>query len=111
MTKGIATQGAPLSITTSYDENSWKFDAAVPVDRNDVPVTGDIKSGSTYAGKAVQFMHLGTYNKLAETAHKARVWLVVQGYKTKDRVIEEYLRGPSSAPPEQLQTRLVFPVE
>lgn len=108
---GIVAQSAPLSITTSYDENSWKFDAAIPVDRNDVQATGDIKSGSTYSGKAVQFMHQGSYDKLAGTAHKAQIWIVIQGYKPKDRMIEEYLRGPVDTPPEQLQTRLVIPVE
>lgn len=108
---GVTIQGAPMSITTSFDENSWKFDAALPVDRNDVEATGDIKRGDTYAGKAIQFMHVGTYDKLAETAQKAHAWLVVQGYKSRDRVIEEYITDPGNTPVEQLQTRLVIPVE
>jgi len=107
----ITMQGAPLTITTSYDANGWKFDAGVPVDRNDVAATDDIKSGETYAGKAVQFVHVGPYDKLGDTTQKAYAWLAVQGYKPKDRLIEEYISDPGNTPPEQLQTRLVIPVQ
>jgi effector-binding domain-containing protein len=108
---GIAMQGAPSTITTSNDANGWKFDAAIPVDRNDVVPTGDIQSGETHAGKAVQFMHVGPYDKIGDTTQKAYAWLAVQGYKPTDRMIEEYVSDPGNTPPEQLQTRLVIPVQ
>jgi effector-binding domain-containing protein len=108
---GIAMQGAPLTITTTDDANGWKFDAALPVDRNDAAPTGDIRSGETYAGRAVQFMHVGAYDKVGDTKQKAYAWLAVQGYKPKDRLIEEYVSDPGNTPPEQLQTRLVIPVQ
>jgi len=108
---GIAMQGAPMTITTSHDANGWKFDAAIPVDRNDAAPSGDIRSGETYAGKAVQFKHVGPYDKLGETMQKAYAWIAVQGYKAKDRLIEEYISDPGNTPPEQLQTRLVVPVQ
>jgi effector-binding domain-containing protein len=108
---GIAMQGAPITITTSYDQSGWKFDAAIAVDRNDVAPTGDIKAGTTYAGKAVQFTHVGPYDKIGDTTQKAYAWLAVQGYKPKDRLIEEYISDPGNTPAEQLQTRLVIPVE
>jgi effector-binding domain-containing protein/carbon monoxide dehydrogenase subunit G len=108
---GIAMQGAPLTVTTSYDSNGWKFDAAIPVDRNDVAAGTDLQAGTTYAGKAVQFIHRGPYDKLSETIPKAYAWLNVEGYKPKDRLIEEYISDPGNTPVDQLQTRLVFPVE
>lgn len=107
----IAMTGAPLTITTSYDATAWKFDAGIPVDRNDVVPTDDIKAGETYAGKAVQFMHVGPYEKIGDTTMKAYAWLAVQGYKPSDRMIEEYVSDPGKTPPEQLQTRLKIPVK
>jgi effector-binding domain-containing protein len=107
----LGMQGAPMTITTSYDANGWKFDAAMPVDRNDAATSGDIKSGETYAGKAVQFTHVGGYDKIGDTVQKAYAWLAVQGYKPKDRLIEEYISDPGNTPPDQLQTRLVIPVQ
>ena len=110
-TNGIAMQGAPMTITNSYDTNGWKFDAAIAVDRNDAPALGDIKSGETYAGKAVQFLHTGPYDTVGDSVQKAYAWLAVQAYKPKDRLIEEYISDPGNTPADQLKTRLVIPVE
>ena len=108
----LAMQGPPMTITNSYDEKvGWKFDAAIAVAANDIPPTGDLKSGATYSGKAVQFTHVGGYDKLPATIAKAYAWLAVHGYKPKDRLIEEYIGDPGSVPVDQLKTLLKFPVE
>jgi effector-binding domain-containing protein len=108
---GLTMQGAPLTITTSYDKSGWKFDAAVPVDRNNAATRDDIQSGATYGGTAVQFIHVGPYDKLSDTIAKAEAWLSVQGYKVTGRLIEEYISDPGNTPPEQLQTRVTIPVQ
>lgn len=109
---GITMAGAPLTITNSYDATAWKFDAGIPVDRNDaVPADADVKSGTTYAGKAVQFMHVGPYEKIGDTTMKAYAWLAAQGYKPTDRLIEEYVSDPGNTPADQLKTRLKIPVQ
>ena len=108
---GLAMQGPPLTITTSYDKNGWKFDAGAPVARNDIATREDIQAGSTYAGPAVQFVHVGPYDKIGDTIMKAYAWLAVQGYKPKDRLIEDYISDPGTTPADQLQTRLTLPVE
>ena len=107
----LTMQGAPLTITTSYDKSGWKFDAAIPVERNDAATREDIQSGATYGGNAVQFMHVGPYDRIGETVAKAYAWLSVQGYKAKGRLIEEYISDPGKTPPDQLQTKLTIPVE
>lgn len=107
----IAMTGAPLTITTGYASGNWSFDAAIPVDRNDAPGPGDVKSGNTYAGKAVQFMHTGPYEKLPDTTTRAYAWLALQGYKASPNVIEEYVNDPTTVPPDQIQTRLTIPVQ
>jgi len=107
----LAMQGPPLTITTSYDKTGWKFDAGVPVERNDAATREDIQAGATYAGNAVQFTHVGPYDRIGDTITKAYAWLAVQGYKPKGRLIEDYVSDPGTTAPEQLQTRLTFPVE
>ena len=108
---GLTMQGAPLTITTSYDKSGWKFDAAIPVDRNNAATRDDIQSGATYGGTAVQFVHVGPYDKLSDTITKAEAWLSVQGYKVTDRLIEEYVSDPGNTPPEQLKTKVTIPVQ
>lgn len=107
----LTMQGAPMTITTSYDKSGWKFDAAIPVDRNDAATREDIQSGATYGGNAVQFMHVGPYDRIGDTVARAYAWLSVQGYKAKGRLIEEYISDPGKTPPDQLQTKLTIPVE
>ena len=107
----IQMAGPPLTITTSWDQSGWKFDAGVPVERNDAPTREDIQAGSTYAGNAVQFVHVGPYDRIVDTLMKSYAWLAVQGYKPKDRLIEDYISDPGNTPAEQLQTRLTIPVE
>jgi effector-binding domain-containing protein len=107
----LTMQGPPLTITTSYDANGWKFDAAVPVERNEAATREDIQAGATYAGRAAQFTHVGPTDKIGDTTTKAFAWLAVQGYKAKDRLIEDYISDPGNIPPEQLQTPLTVPIE
>ena len=108
---GIKMIGAPMTITRSFTPTNWTFDAAAPVDRNDVAGTGDVHAGNTYGGKAVQFLHTGPYEKLSETTTKAYAWLVIEGYKPSENVIEEYINDPTAVPPEQIQTRITIPVQ
>lgn len=108
---GLNQTGAPLAITTSYDNSGWKFDAAIPVDRSDNLSTTDVRAGSTYSGKALVFTHVGAYDKLGDTIMKAYAWTAVQGYKTKDRLIEEFVSDPGNTPAEQVVTRIKIPVE
>jgi len=108
----LTMQGPPMTITNSYDpKTGWSFDAAIAVAANDSAPTGDIKSGSTYAGKAVQFTHVGGYDKLPATITKAFAWLAVHGYRPRDRLIEAYISDPGSTPVDQLKTLLKIPVE
>ncbi len=108
----LAMQGPPLTITTSYDKTAgWKFDAAISVAANDIAPSGDIKAGTTYAGKVAQFTHVGAYDNISDTIMKAYAWLAVQGLRPKDRMIEEYVSDPGNTPVEELQTRIKIPIE
>ena len=107
----ISMQGAPLTITTSHEGEPWAFNAGIPVDRNDVAAAGNIQSGTTYAGKAVQFMHVGPYEQLPDATKKAFGWLTLQAYKPAGGPIEEYVNDPTTVPPEQIQTRITIPVQ
>jgi effector-binding domain-containing protein/carbon monoxide dehydrogenase subunit G len=108
---GVTMTGAPLTITTEYGSGGWKFDAAIPVDRNDAATREDVQAGTTYAGRAAQFVHVGPYDTIGETTTKAFAWLAVQGYKAHDRLIEDYISDPGNTPPGQLRTQLTIPIE
>lgn len=53
----------PLAITRKWDEKSWAFDAAIPVNSSDIKTEGRIKFGSSYAGKVVKAVQKGPYEQ------------------------------------------------
>jgi len=108
---GVTMQGAPMTITTSFDKSGWKFDAAIAVDRNNAATREDIQAGATDGGSAAQFVHLGPYARIGETVNKAYAWIAVYGYKPRGRLIEEYINDPGKVPESELQTRLTIPVQ
>lgn len=107
----IVVVGAPLSITTANTTTGWQFDAAIAVDHNEGPADEQVKAGSTYAGKAMQFSHIGAYDKLADSVAKAYAWLAVHGYQATDRRIEEYVDDPGVTPVEKLRTLIQIPIK
>jgi effector-binding domain-containing protein len=109
--QGIAMAGPVLTITKSADAQNWTFDAAVSVDRNDAAPTGDVQAGTTYAGKALQFIHMGAYDQLPAVTKKAYAWAALQGYTPSPNAIEEYVNDPTTVPESQIQTRITIPVQ
>lgn len=108
---GIAMQGPPLTITTTWDAGGWTFDAAMPVERNDAATRDTIQAGTTYAGPALKFLHVGPYDALGATITKAYAWAEAVGYKTTGRLIEDYLSDPGTTPADQLETSITIPIE
>ncbi len=108
---GLSATGAPIAITSFWDERGYAFDAAIPVNKTDIPLGGRVKAGKTYAGKAVVGVHTGPYPTMTKTYEKLETYLAVRGWKHKDRYYEEYLNSPAKTPPEKLMTKVYFPVE
>jgi effector-binding domain-containing protein len=103
--------GVPLTITSAYDDGVWKFDAAIPVDRNDVALDGEVRAGTSPSGKAMRFVHVGPYTGLAAFHARVRAWLEVHGMRVRDRVMEQYVSDPATMPEADLVTHLIYPVE
>jgi effector-binding domain-containing protein len=108
---GLSTSGAPIAITSFWDERGYAFDAAIPVNKTDIPLGGRVKAGKSYAGKVVVGVHTGPYPTMAKTYEKLEAYLAVRKWKHKDRYYEEYLNSPADTPPEKLMTKVYFPVE
>ncbi len=108
---GIALAGAPYTVVTAHTADSWSFDAGIPVERNDAAPAGRVKAASTFAGKVVDFKHVGPYDKLVDTHTKATAWLAVSGKKETGHRIELYVSDPATTAPEALETTVRVPIE
>ena len=62
---GLKASGPPMTIYTSTDDTGFQFQAAVPVAQAPtVPANSGITVGKSPAGKALKFVHRGSYDAL-----------------------------------------------
>lgn len=54
--------------------------------------------------------HCGPYEKLAPAYHILSAWVTENGYEFAESPREIYVNDPRTVPPEELLTRLEFPI-
>jgi effector-binding domain-containing protein len=110
--RGIKPNGPPMTIYTETNDTGFRFRAAVPVAQvpKDAP-KGDIAVGKTPSGKALKFVHRGSYDALDSTYEAITDYLDDQGLDAKDVFIEEYASGPLQAGDDKLVVNVFVPVK
>jgi effector-binding domain-containing protein len=91
---GIVMAGRPLTVFVETSDENFKFDAMVPIDKapEGTPATaGDIRFGTTPAGKAYRFVHKGPYDEIDSTYETITAYLDAKDIVAKDAFIEEYV--------------------
>jgi effector-binding domain-containing protein len=109
---GIKPNGPPMTIYTETDDTGFRFRVAVPVAEapKDAP-KGDIAVGKTPSGKALKFVHRGSYDALDSTYEAITDYLDDKGLDAKDVFIEEYASGPLQAGDDKLVVNVFVPVK
>jgi len=96
---GIKPDGPAMTIYTETDDNGFKFRAARPVAEAPAnPPKGDIAVGQAPAGKALKFVHRGTYDAMDATYEAITNYLDDKEIEAKDEFIEEYVSDLASGP-------------
>jgi effector-binding domain-containing protein len=110
--QGIAAAGAPMVIYTATDDTGFQFQAAVPVAQAPAdPPQGDIKVGKSPAGKALKFVHRGSYDSMDSTYEAITNYLDEKNLEAKDLFVEEYLTDPLTTPEEKLVIEVYVPIK
>jgi effector-binding domain-containing protein len=109
---GIKPNGPPMTIYTETDDTGFRFRVAVPVAEapTDAP-KGDIAVGKTPSGKALKFVHRGSYDALDSTYEAITDYLDDKGLDARDVFIEEYASGPLQAGDDKLVVNVFVPVK
>lgn len=102
--------GPPYTVIRGHTGDQWRFDAGIPVDRNDAPPSGRLQAAQTFAGRAADFRHLGSYDTLGQTHAKAEAWLATRGLAAGEPRMEIYVSDPMTTPVEQVVTLVRIPV-
>ena len=105
---------APMAITTEFsmEEMFWAFNAAIAVETpEDIELTGRIKAGTSYEGKAVKAIHIGPYSESMVTYEALQQYLKDNNLEMNGQPWEEYVDDPTQVAEKDLRTFIYYPVK
>lgn len=110
--EGIAPSGPPMAIYTQIDEKGFQFQAALPVAAAPAkPLEGGVAVGETPTGKALKFVHRGSYDAMNTTYEALTNYIEDKGLEARDLFVEEYLTDPVKADPNELVVNVYVPIK
>lgn len=96
--EGIKPDGLSMTIFTATDDTGFDYQAAVPIaapPKN--PPRGELAVGHSPEGKALKFVHRGSYEDLDNMYEAITNYLDDQRLEARDMFIEEYETDPATA--------------
>jgi len=109
---GLKAIGAPMTIYTATDDTGFQFQAAVPVAQAPtMPADSGITVGKSPAGKALKFVHRGSYDALDSTYDLITNYLDEKQLEAKDLFVEQYVKDPITTPEDELVIEVYVPIK
>jgi len=110
--QGIKHAGPAMTIYTSADDTGFQFQAAVPIaEEPKDPPKGDIEVGKSPGGRALKFVHRGSYDSMDSTYEAITNYLDEKRLEAQDLFVEEYQTDPVTTPEENLVVNVYVPVK
>jgi effector-binding domain-containing protein len=109
--QGIKPDGPAMTIYTQTDDTGFNFRAALPVAAApEDPPKGDIAVGQAPSGRALKFVHRGSYDAMDSTYEAITNYLDDKQLEAKDLFIEEYVSNPVTTDPDKLVINVLVPI-
>ena len=110
--QGIKRAGPSMTIYTSADDTGFQFQAAVPIaEEPRDPPRGDIEVGKSPAGRALKFVHRGSYDSMDNTYEAITNHLDEKRLEAQDIFVEEYETDPVTTDEGKLVVNVYVPVK
>lgn len=108
----IVPNGPAMTIYTHTDDLGFNYQVALPVAEapKDAP-TGNIAVGKSPGGKALRYVHRGSYDTLNSTYEAITNDLDKKGLDAKDMFIEEYDTDLSRTSEDKLVVNIYVPIK
>ena len=110
---GVAMVGPPFARyhpVALGAEGRFDLEAGIPVG-GAFPETDTIKARELPGGEAIATVHTGSYDRLPEAIAALASWRHANGRSAGGPYWEVYVDDPSTTPADQVQTRLVEPLD
>lgn len=107
---GEQPAGPPFAAYHNMDMQDLDIEIGFPVSRR-LSGRDDIGASEMPGGKAATCLHAGPYDEIGPAYNALSEWMKEHGYKPTGVAYEVYLNDPAQTPPQELLTRILFPLE
>ncbi len=109
--QGLKAAGPSMTIYTSIEDTGFQFQAAIPITEEPKnPPQGDIAIGKSPSGKALKFVHKGSYDSMDSTYEQITNYMDERRLESKDMFIEEYATDLTTTAEDKLVINVLVPV-
>ena len=109
--QGIKPSGNSMIVYTSTDDNGFTYQAEIPVDQEPKNLPKDMTIGKTPDGKALKFVHRGSYDNMDNTYEAITNHLDDKKLEAKDTFVEEYVTDPLKTAEDKLVINVYVPLK
>ena len=109
--QGIKAAGNAMIVYTSTDDTGFTFLAQIPVEQDVKNLTKDMSMGKSPEGKALKFVHRGSYDNMDNTYEAITNHLDDKKLEAKDMFIEEYMTDPLKTSEDKLVINVFVPLK
>lgn len=107
---GEHPSGPTFTIYYTMDMDKLDIEMGFSVAK-ELPGKGDIRANTIAAAKVATCIHTGPYTEIGESYNTLSHWLGEQGLEATGISYEFYLNDPLTTAPEDLETRIEFPLK
>ena len=109
--QNIKPTGNVLIVYTATDDTGFSYLAEIPVDQDAKNLGKDVSMGKSPEGKALKFVHRGSYDNMDNTYEAITNHLDEKKLEAKDMFIEEYLTDPLKTAEDKLVINVYVPLK
>jgi effector-binding domain-containing protein len=109
--QGIKPTGNSMIVYTSTDDSGFTYLAEMPVDQEPKNLTKAMSLGKSPEGKALKFVHRGSYDNMDNTYEAITNHLDDKKLEAKDTFIEEYIADPLKTAEDKLVINVYVPLK
>ena len=109
--QGIKPSGNAMIVYTSTDDTGFTYLAEIPVEQEPNNLARDVSIGKSPDGKALKFVHRGSYDNMDNTYEAITNHLDDKKLEAKDTFIEEYMTDPLKTAEDKLVINVYVPLK
>ena len=110
--QGLKAAGPPMTIYTATDDTGFEYQAGVPVSEEPKgPLEGGLAVGKSPEGKALKFIHRGSYDAMDSTYEAITNFLDEKRLEARDLFVEFYVTDPLTTAEDSLVIEVYVPIK